>query len=1304
MNRLPCTLLAGLLAAAAAAVLLVPPAGAGEPAGDYGAAPYLEKLWAQPTVREKQTQNWLNQAAGLLENRGQVALPDFYPTGAKGRVLYRSTWGVHAVNLETGKLDWEADSRWSLDQMVREPGKSGALSQWVNAEMGGAHPGVVFENSVLGNLTTDGKMVFAVEDLAVAPPVVQNFQFPGQPPQPFNPTYAPAVNDAVFHSRLQAYDLETGKLAWELGSRNKKDDLADTYFLAAPLVHEGKLYVLSEKEGNLALLTIDPARGKVEQSTHLASFRTRLSQDPYRRLSAAPVVASDGVMVCPTNAGVLIGVDMVTNTILWVHSYTLGERPTPPPQDPNNPQQVPQPGFGRFYQAFSWKATAPIVHDGKVLYTAPDGQSVVCVGLHDGEMAWRTPAAQDDLYLAGAFKDKVVLVGKRQCRALNLKNGKAAWAVETGTPSGRGVAADGVYFLPLKVAAGTREPAVWGIDMDKGEVVARTKSRGKDVPGNLALFDGHVISQTVNEVVVYPQISTKLSHIDSLIKKDPKDPDGLTERGELRLAKGDLQGAVDDLHAALDNKPHPETRARARDRLYRALTEYVQRDFDKAEKYLDEYEQLCKVEIPAGASDPEKQDLEKETRRRQAEFLFLKGRGREKGGKLAEALRCYLDFLALASNEELVVVTDDPAVRARRDLWAGARVTALVAAANADERKELENLIARKWQAIRDGNDLEAVRNFVRVFGNSAVGRDARLWLAERLAADKLFLEAELNLEALRRQTDDPPRAGQAVEALARLYADKGLVEDAAHCYRVLGSDYAKLVVRDKKTGADLLKEAREDKRFMALLEEKPAYPEGKIKAKDTAGSFAQGQLWVFESANDPVPFLKKHKVALEPNGNQFRLIDRATGEVRWSQNLPRTSVQWPGYNQPEGQATPLKFHGDGHVVVLNVGSAVYGLDPLGHRILWEKNLAGPTGPNNYVNLMLDPQDGTPAILYPDGYQQRIGQLGPVQAGYVCVLTRDGLVALDPTNGTTLWSRSDVPLRCRLYGDEQRVYVVEQGADGRAAGTRAFRAADGVSVPVPDFAPLLGGQAQWVDGRILLTETRNGKVVGGRRQPLVMRLYDVASGKNVWKKDFADGSVPLRPEGGTSLVGAVGPDGKVTVLDVRTGEEVFQAEVEAKYVESAAQGFLFEDGVQVYLALQGRLDAQAYPYGPPAGNFQPGSGVKSLALNGTVYAFERSGAFRWRADAENLAVALIPSDQPVLLLVSRYQKVLGPMGSQGVLQAGAVRIIDKRTGKFLYDQPAVTNMQPLQTVKGDLATGSLELLGFSQKITLTMEK
>ena len=35
--------------------------------------------------------------------------------------------------------------------------------------------------------------------------------------------------------------------------------------------------------------------------------------------------------------------------------------------------------------------------------------------------------------------------------------------------------------------------------------------------------------------------------MDELIAKNPNDPIGLTERGELRLDKGDLAGAIDDL-------------------------------------------------------------------------------------------------------------------------------------------------------------------------------------------------------------------------------------------------------------------------------------------------------------------------------------------------------------------------------------------------------------------------------------------------------------------------------------------------------------------------------------------------------------------------------------------------------------------------------------------------------------------------------------------------------------------------------------------------------------------------------------
>src|SRR5207249_10901156 len=112
---------------------------------------------------------------------------------------------------------------------------------------------------------------------------------------------------------------------------------------------------------------------------------------------------------------------------------------------------------------------------------------------------------------------------------------------------------------------------------------------------------------------------------------------------------------------------------------------------------------------------------------------------------------------------------------------------------------------------------------FGRGFGTLvSVGKESRLRLAERLIEEDAFLEAEMNLLQLRQQ-DDAGLAARAVEDLARLMIRKGLLEDAAYYFRILGRDYATTVIRDGKTGADLFNEQATDKRFLPYLDEPSA-------------------------------------------------------------------------------------------------------------------------------------------------------------------------------------------------------------------------------------------------------------------------------------------------------------------------------------------------------------------------------------------------------------------------------------------------------------------------------------------------
>ena len=135
--------------------------------------------------------------------------------------------------------------------------------------------------------------------------------------------------------------------------------------------------------------------------------------------------------------------------------------------------------------------------------------------------------------------------------------------------------------------------------------------------------------------------------------------------------------------------------------------------------------------------------------------------------------------------------------------------------ANPDQRKQLDEAIEKKWEAIRGGGDLDAIRRFVSVFGTHfKVGREAQLQLAERLLAagspDDLT-EAETKLQGLcfspevRRQ--DPPTAAKAIEAMIRVYLKRGFYEDAVGFYKQLGTEFANVPVRDGKTGAELLNE-----------------------------------------------------------------------------------------------------------------------------------------------------------------------------------------------------------------------------------------------------------------------------------------------------------------------------------------------------------------------------------------------------------------------------------------------------------------------------------------------------------------
>jgi outer membrane protein assembly factor BamB len=1290
----------------------------------FGGTAFLVPRWSAPLLVNygdpsengyNSAQRYIQQAREQLEGLNQPILSTFFPitvTVSKNEqkdplVIYRSYWGIHAVHIKTGKVAWYSPNRWSLQRMLEtneilDARIQQAVTRWLGSYFGPKVKRfqILFENSTVGSLSADEQYVYTIDDLAI-PPTDVNLNRMGR--GGYSASYGEPLNEAVSQNKLQAFSLvREGALAWEQPSDNK-GPLADSFFLGPPLPVDGKLYVLNEKQQELRLVQLDPdQQGKVLSIQTLATTRNKMEQEIGRRIRAAHLAYGEGILVCPTNAGALFGVDLLSGSLVWAYPYSEADSTSVGSSAPR-PGVPPGLAIRRTVNTNpiqslnnEWRISAPIIHDGKVIFTAPDAQSIHCVDLRGGSKLWARSRADDDLYLAGVFKNTVLVIGKQSAKGYSLEDGKLLWKLDTGLPSGQGVASDNIYYLPLQSAARTKEPEICAIDVLRGQVVAHTRSRKLEVPGNLLFYQGDVVSQGVDQVVAYPQLAVKLAQMDALLEKDPNDPLGLTERGELRLDKGDLGGAVADLRKALDNKPPEDTREKARRKLYEAFTEYFQRDFTQAKPYLDEYEQLCTVE-----GNPV------EERRRKANFLCLVAKGREKEGDLLDAFERYQQFVEVAGHQELISVVDEPAVKAAPDVWSQGRIAAMVANATPENRKPLEDLINRKWQELRisEKASVDDLRNFVKTFGSLfRVGKEARLILAERLmeeAGPRSLLEAELELSLLRGPQESPELAARAVETLARLNMRKGLLEDAAYYYRLLGTRYASVIVSDGKTGEELLNQMFTDPRLLPHLDSPGQLGGGgqgrQITTTEETGSFGYtSNTYYFPQAGEPLPFFARNQLSMRFNLHQLRITDTRTGEELMSKNLTPTQFQ-NMISRTGGNAYRVKFsfQNVGHLTVLPVGHMVFGIDPVKGEVLWEKNLLGNLNrPGlqgfNFSQIGFDPRDDTVQVTYPDGWVQRLGQSGQLGGAVLCIQTYDALEALDPLTGRTLWTRNDIGQRSHVFSDDQHVYIVEVGADGSPSSTRVFRAYDGVSVNVPDFADLYQKRL-WLSGnRLLLSEKDATNAVH-------LRLYDILTGKDLWKQSFPTGSIVLESEG-THLTGVLEPNGQVHVFDLDQQKPVLQTKLYyPEHARNVTRAHLLSDGRYLYVTLDNPNNAAARVGGTQSALYN-NSGLRALPVNGWVYCWEiRTGNIRWFNPAVNQMLILNQFHElPLVLFAARHNELIN--NGRGTRQVVEVKAIDKRTGKHVHESTSTTRTL-FHHLNVDVRGGTIEFIGDNRKIT-----
>ena len=1303
-------------------------------------------------------------------------MPGFFPIASQGIMVYRSHRDIRAIALKdlnltyregvfkfkAGEIIWKSlDMDRSLAMLLEKNGTRPKAEQWLdNYNQVPGFNSLLYDNTLVGTLMTDHRNVYAINDLAVPPHPNVFHQFAFNNPQ-FNP--GQELKQKLIQNQLVAYDLFSGRLAWELNSSEGAEDpdFKNSHFLSLPISVGGKLYVLNERtlsaggaaqpnpfgggmqpfggEAELRLVCLDASKvndgrpAVVEPIQVLGNVlqHNRFIQDIGRRVNAVQLAFGEGVLVCPTNAGEVFGIDVMTRSLVW--SYPYRDRDWQPVMIPGQfqPQPFPRPNpnvpnFGTSVLS-KWKSSPPAIQDGKIVFTAPDADSVHCISLRDGKPVWKKAQAKGDLFMAGVYDGRVVIVGDANVRLLDLKTGDQIRVIPTGDmPSGQGVASKGVYYLPLK------RGEIVAIDIKKGEVRAHNRAAvAGSAPGNLVFYEGMVLTQTVTDVIAYPQLSARLDNAKVDSGKDPANLTKLTDYGELLLKDGQVHLAVESLMKVHNANPADPLGKRVKERLFEGLTDLLQLDFKKAAgDYLTVYKTLCSVP-----------DNNIEEQNRKAKFYRLVGQGREAEGNLVEAFQMYKDFGALPIHRDGVPSLEDLNQKIPINVWLRGRVSGMIAKAPLAQREPLEAKIAEEWKQVEAKKDLDAIRSFAGMFDTPfKVGREARVQLAETIMERNeraSFLEAELALYQVMgsEYRTDPATGGRALAALALLEEKKGTVDSmrlAAAYYRQLGREFANAKVRGNKTGADLLSDLATDKRYLAFLEEtSSSWGSVKLAARPLgAGQFQVGLSgFVMLPDGDNTPFARMHRVLLDPSDTtspKLRLRDSSSNQDRWVTNLGFVPMnqqvffnlyQQANVNQAYHPNARFRFfHVKGHLMVCQVGVMVYCIDGDTGKKLWEIQTVENIPNNGLVSLqrVANDAEGNPELYY---YDQRInqhfrvtlGRIGAAQASYVAVLGHKGLTVVDPLRGTTMWKKADVSVDSHVFGDEQYLFLAEGNQAGGFGAGRTLRANDGEVLNVKDFSGVYQARIRVLGRQILAAQQVQGN--------LTVRLYDIVSGKDVWSKQFPAGSQVLQTED-SNLTGVIEPKGDVTVLDVPTGNvllasSVAKGRVTTEELKNMRAPLLLADSDRFYIALNKQIDGRVAG-GIVHNNFN--NGTRCLPVNGWFVALHRQdgktkignrdlawkkGDLAWHSymPVKNQMLVLDQfENSPIVLFTARYNEMLPNGGNRWV---SVTESYSKSNGKMIYDSGAqgINGFSPMfSAFQMDVKTRTINLIGFSGSV------
>ncbi len=1247
-----------------------------------GSVPYMQPRWSRSLEVEASTgveDSWQQRVRdwekSLVDQEGDAIGIAALPIVVGEQVIARDYRGVIGMNLKSGAPGW------------RYRGPVSAFELWSQIEQ---HDDAdetlrlgLIANAASGLIASDGVRVFAVNMLGVKTPEAPMPDDASPLRRAVQLDLSPRWRNQLICLRVpnpQQLDQRreiSVEAEWKLGadSGRAEDRLAEHAFLGPPLPVGDSVYAITEEKDEVNLVRIQSATGQVLRITRLCVLNEQRSafDAELRTLNGYIPAAAGGVIVCPTEAGVLVAVDSLFGEIQWIYSYL---QPSSQRQRPTDTQ---------------W-ADGPHIWQDSIVYMPRAGRAVHCIDLKTGVRRWARER-EDEKYVGAVTDDTVVLIGEEFARGVNRRTGATVWTTKLGAISGRGVAIGSKLVVPLKsggiakidIATGRTDPFERSL-IGQSEVVSSEERVSSDVledlqqfgivpstltaerrPGNLIAHRESVISMGPRYLTVFTQAHAQQRELAAA--KTPKE----------QLLLADVELSLNDIAAAESRLEQLSASAAARE-LPPDLLRTTQRDLSlalltaaskkpKSEEFIELIERI--------------QDLSRSPAERAQAAAWRIRSGLANNALLSVGVAAR--ELARAGHDEFVAPRDRDEYVVRNSALARRGMRQALTVKEGLERRRLSQFLQSDFEDAQSDGSFAAFTRFADLYAGTVEAAAIRNQLADRLIAELRLHEAESHLIANRTIDDPEQRAlsgllmtcllaradlpAEAARALEQTEQDFGTVDLSELLERKWRSfdewfDLKALRGRGLMTAAGWAKSLREGTRLTEIYRQRQPleWTVGQVRINERGPQFAKPAL------NDLYHQTRRMELSTSldtdvftrySEGNQsWCLSDRMLGTERGRVSLPtQLDIDFRNFGRQAGHLVSAGSIGHLNGISLLDGGLT---EPL-----WK--LRYPPAETRGELIETGPSTGRTAFFY----------------------SRRHLFAVDSATGRVRWRRSDISLPTGLAGDmRQHMFADEEAVtvfqtDGITYTTLMTQTGEIVRSGRAEFDQNFAHPK--VLGRKLAMISRVLNENGARR----FRIWDPLTDKNDVDEVFgSDDPQPQETKDGRVVI--LKRSGQLRVFSPTQPTPELEVKVPLEAKEVNATPTLFVDGDFAYLNLrrdqpsfQGRRYIQIQDAGIPN---------EALAYGSLVAIDRRSQQIVWKRDVRTrIALRIEAARLPFLVTAVLVQ----PQAAEGE-QSLEMEIIDRQTGAVLGSSRALI---PCRLVHAEFErdAGRLSLYGLTRR-------